>query len=288
MAQHLVFSHLLWIALGWLCLLLPAWWPATPRATLQRPLQPEQPRRTRSQEPPPWLGFSSNRSGPRVHALGRHGPRRLHHRPLGLPAPEDANRRATRRTPAGPLGRAPRTAGQDGATSAPMGLPAAQQGGSGSACSATGRAQRPMARSGMGTRGRPSAGGGGGRAGRQGWAAGARRGASRASRTQGGPGGGRRRSRCEPLRRTACLPAISLRAHSLRSTPACRRARMARAGRPRPARAGPARRRGGGRRGLPSASGGSPSRWVRARGRWPRGAGIRACQGSRLTGCRGV
>jgi hypothetical protein len=93
MAQHLVFSHLLWIALGWLCLLLPAWWPATPRATLQRPLQPEQPRRTRSQEPPPWLGFASNRSGTLVHALGRHGPRRLHHRPLGVPAPEDAHGR---------------------------------------------------------------------------------------------------------------------------------------------------------------------------------------------------
>ena len=57
MAQNLVFSQLLWIALVLLCLLIPAWWPDTPRATLQRPLQPEKPRRTRSKEPTPLAGL---------------------------------------------------------------------------------------------------------------------------------------------------------------------------------------------------------------------------------------
>src|SRR5882672_8207267 len=57
MAQNLLFYQLLLIALVLICLIIHVWWPDTPRATLQRPLKPDKPRRKRSKEPKPFPGL---------------------------------------------------------------------------------------------------------------------------------------------------------------------------------------------------------------------------------------
>jgi transposase-like protein len=57
MAQHLLFYHLLLIALVLICLIIPVWWPDTSRATLHRPLKPDKPRRKRSKGPTPFAGL---------------------------------------------------------------------------------------------------------------------------------------------------------------------------------------------------------------------------------------
>ena len=57
MAQNLLFYQLLLIALVLICLLIHVWWPATPRATVHRPLKPDKPRRQRFKEPTPFAGL---------------------------------------------------------------------------------------------------------------------------------------------------------------------------------------------------------------------------------------
>jgi transposase-like protein len=57
MAPNLLFYQLLLVALVLICLITHVWWPDDSRATPQRPLKPDKPRRKRSQEPKPFTGF---------------------------------------------------------------------------------------------------------------------------------------------------------------------------------------------------------------------------------------
>ena len=57
MAPNLLFDQLLLVALVLICLITHVWWPDDSRATPQRPLKPDKPRRKRSQEPNPFTGF---------------------------------------------------------------------------------------------------------------------------------------------------------------------------------------------------------------------------------------
>ena len=60
MIPHPFFSLMLVWALLWLLFMLPVAWPRQGGVTLQRPGEPEpiQPRRTRSKEPPPFVGLT--------------------------------------------------------------------------------------------------------------------------------------------------------------------------------------------------------------------------------------
>jgi IS1 family transposase len=57
MAPNLLFYQLLLITLVLLCLMIHVGWPNNPRATPQRPLKPDKPRRERSKEPKPFPGL---------------------------------------------------------------------------------------------------------------------------------------------------------------------------------------------------------------------------------------
>lgn len=53
MASNPLFSQLLLVALGFICLVIYVWWPDHPSATSHRPLKPGKLRRTRFKAPKP-------------------------------------------------------------------------------------------------------------------------------------------------------------------------------------------------------------------------------------------